>query len=242
MNINDISEINVEDGAETEDITVSNFVSNFKRKAKTHSSLFENSFTQKIVTTSQTNYKDYQSSKFQEYKLGSDEFLTDMTSITAHTKCKIVRDNNGTHVPLESGESVATIAGGVINALIKNFRLFLYSTQLNSERPDRYTILAYLSRFFDADMTDVTDFDYLTGFYIDQSDPNYLLTSKATNCSKEIYESEACSKGHYQSATMFSNSATHTFCQTLDSSFLYSHPNLLLPTVIHRYTSDRQTD
>lgn len=159
MNFNEINEP-IEEGQETEDITVSNFLSSFKRKAKTHTSLFENSFTQRLNTISQVNFSDHASNKFMEYSLASDEFLTDMTTITAHTKCKIVRDNNGTHVPLEEGELVSTISGSVINALIKNFRLFLYTTQLNSERPDRYSILAYLSRFFDADMTTQENFDY----------------------------------------------------------------------------------
>ena len=160
MNYNDIADP-IEEGQETEDISVTNFLSNFKRKAKTHNSLFENSFTQRLNTTSQVNFSDHSSNKFMEYSLTSDEFLTDMSTISAHTKCKIVRDNNGTHVPLEEGELVSTIGGSVIDALIKNFRLFLYTTQLNSERPDRYSILAYLSRFFDRDMTNPENFDYL---------------------------------------------------------------------------------
>ena len=160
MNINDIAEA-IEDGQETEDIGVNNFLSNFKRKAKTHGSLFENSFTERLTTTSQINWTDYDSNKFLEYAVTSNSFLTDMTTITAHAECKIMRDDNGTHVPLESGELVSTISGSVISALIKNFRLYLFTTQINSERPDRYSILAYLSRFFDADMTNDENFDYL---------------------------------------------------------------------------------
>ena len=78
-------------------------------------------------------------------------------------------------------------------------------------------------------------FCYVSGYYIDQSDPNYLLTSRATNCSKLLYEKESCSKGQLQAATLFANSTKHEFCQTLDSPFLYSSPNLLLPTVNYSF-------
>ena len=66
MNYNDIADP-IEEGQETEDISVTNFLSNFKRKAKTHNSLFENSFTQRLNTTSQVNFSDHSSNKFMEY-------------------------------------------------------------------------------------------------------------------------------------------------------------------------------
>ena len=80
MNINEIEE-GIQEHGETENKSIPIFLSNFKRKTKIHGSLFDNSFTQKVTTYSQTNFKDYKSSKFLEFKLDSSEFLSDLISI-----------------------------------------------------------------------------------------------------------------------------------------------------------------
>lgn len=231
MNLSDLG-TSIEENEVVVDKTIENFSKNFKRKIKSHTSLFENSFTQKIVTKSQTNFNEHSSNKYIEFELENPDFLTDLQSLTGHVQCKIVEDmGNGNYKALDSQDLVGLIPGALISNIIKNFRLFLYQSQINSERPDKYSLISYITQYFDAHISDYEEFCMDSGFFLDQSRPDYLVTSHATNCSSELYKNQAISKGFYQSGELFSNSTPHHFCQVLDSPFLFSQPNLLLPTV-----------
>ena len=235
MNLNDLG-VAIEENETVEDKSILSFSQNFKKKIKSHTSLFENSFTQKISTRSQTNFNDFLPNKYIEFELESSDFLTDLQTLTAHVQCKILEDiGDNKYKPLGSGDLIGLIPGALISNLIKNFRLFLYQSQINSERPDKYSLISYITQYFDSHITDFEDFSMDDGFFLDQSRSDYLVTTDASNCSKELYDQEAISKGFYQAGQLFAESTTHHFCQILDSPFLFSQPNLLLPTVSYFY-------
>ena len=121
MNINDFGANIEENEAGEDESVVSMFMDSFKRKTKFHASLFENSFTQKLQTSSLINFHDHASSKFCEYTLTSANFLTDLQSLSAHATCKIMEEkSDGSLVPLEDNVLVGTIPSSVISNIIKN--------------------------------------------------------------------------------------------------------------------------
>lgn len=72
----------------------------------------------------------------------------------------------------------------------------------------------------------------MLGFYCDQSQSHYLLTSMGNHCTAEYLKNEAISQGFYESGYAFAGSPSMTFCEKLNSPFLFSQPNLVLPKVI----------
>ena len=233
MNVNNFGNT-IEENELAENDVFDMFMASFKRKVKFHSSLFENSFTQKITAQPTPNFQDHQSSKYMQFHLVSNEFLSDLHSLTGHIECKIMeKKSDGTLKSLFSGNLIATIPSSVISNCIKNFRLFLYDRQMSPERSDRYSLISYLTQYFNSQLTNPKEIDYETGLYFDQSDANSLVTSKAKTCTKALYTSGAISQGHYESGYIFAESAKHTFCERLNSPFLWSQPNLLLPSVSH---------
>ena len=126
---------------------------------------------------------------------------------------------------------VGTIPSSIIANCIKNFRLFIFDTQISAERPDRYSLISYISHYFNGQLTDPKHCCFDSGLYFDQSSSNYLLTSKGQECSDALLKADGISQGFYESASFFKSSASHTFCEKLQSPFLFSLPNLLLPKV-----------
>ena len=207
------------------------FMDSFKRKTKFHKSLFEHSFTQRINPVSMVNFADHESSKFLEFNLTSQDLLTDMHSLTAHTKCRILELKNDSLTNLDEQTMIGTIPNSIISNIIKNFRLFLFDTQISTEKPDRYSLVSYITQYFNAQMTHAEHWNPITGFYIDQSKSDTLITSRAQNCSEAMLQKGVISKGYFESGANFQNSVSHVFCERLNSPFLYSSPNLLLPEV-----------
>ena len=81
-----------------------------------------------------------------EFRLVSNDFLTDLHSLTGHIECKIQeKKSDGTLQNLARGNLIGTIPSSIISNCIKNFRLFLYDRQLSPERSDRYSLISYLS-------------------------------------------------------------------------------------------------
>ena len=231
MNVNNFGNT-IEENELAENDVFNMFMSSFKRKVKFHPSLFENSFTQKITPQPTPNFSDHKSSKYMEFRLVSNEFLSDLHSLTGHIECKIVeKKSNGTLENLAAGNLVATIPSSIISNCIKNFRLFLYDRQLSPERTDRYSLISYFTQYFNSQLTNLKEIEYETGLYFDQSEASSLVTSEAKSCTKALYKAGAISRGHYDSGTIFAQSAQHTFCERLNSPFLWSQPNLLLPGV-----------
>ena len=89
MNINNFGNT-IEENELAENDVFNMFMSSFKRKVKFHPSLFENSFTQKISPQPTPNFEDHKSSKYMEFRLVSNEFLSDLHSLTGHIECKIM--------------------------------------------------------------------------------------------------------------------------------------------------------
>ena len=232
MNLNSFGST-IEQNESGEDESVSMFMNSFKRKTKFHPSLFENSFVQRVNPINLTNMKDHAATKFLEFNLGSNDFLTDLQSITAHVKCKIVekKADNST-INLGKDIAVGTIPSSIISNLIKNFRLFIFDTQISTEKPDRYSLISYICHYFNGQLTNPENWSFRDGLYFDQSKNDYLLTSSGTECSEALLKSEAISQGFYQSSQVFKESTSHTFCEKIQSPFLFSLPNLLLPKVI----------
>ena len=165
MNINDFGST-IEESEMTESDVTSLFMESFKRKTKFHSSLFENSFTQKLLTSSLLNFHDHESTKYCEYSLTSPDFLTDLQSISAHIKCKIMeKQDDGKLIDLDQNTLIGTIPSSVISNVIKNFRVFIYDTQISTEKSDRYSLISYITQYFNAQFTDIQDWDHDTGYY-----------------------------------------------------------------------------
>ena len=237
MNLQDFG-ATIEESEMTEDAgVVQLFMDSFKRKTKFHKSLFEHSFTQRINPISMVNFKDHETSKFLEFNLSSQDLLTDMHSLTAHTKCRILELKDGTLTNLDDQVMIGTIPNSIVSNIVKNFRLFLFDTQISTEKTDRYSLISYVTQYFNAQMTQADHWNPITGFYIDQSKSDTLITSSAQNCSEAMFEKGVISKGYFESGENFQNSVSHLFCERLNSPFLYSSPNLLLPEVSLRVDS-----
>ena len=223
----------IEENEATEDENViSMFTDSFKRKTKFHPSLFENSFTQKIVSSSLINYQDHAATKFMEFNLSSSDFLTDLPSLTAHIKCCIKElKPDGSIINLDDNLLIGTIPSSLISNVIKNFRLFIFDTQISTEKSDRYSLTSYVTNYFNSQLTHLKHFDMENGYYIDQSEPDYLATSYAKECSETGLENETISRGFFESGSNFANSVSLSFCEKLNSPFLFTQPNLLLPQV-----------
>lgn len=231
MNINNFGNT-IEENELAENDVFNMFMGSFKRKVKFHPSLFENSFTQKISPQPTPNFQDHKPSKYMEFRLVSNDFLTDLHSLTGHIECKIQeKKSDGTLANLTRGNLIGTIPSSIISNCIKNFRLFLYDRQLSPERSDRYSLISYFTQYFNSQLTNLKEIDFDTGLYFDQSEPSFTATSQAKTCSKTQYTASAISRGYYDSGSIFAESATHTFCERLNSPFLWSQPNLLLPGV-----------
>ena len=231
MNINNFGNT-IEENELAENDVFNMFMSSFKRKVKFHPSLFENSFTQKISPQPTPNFEDHKSSKYMEFRLVSNEFLSDLHSLTGHIECKIMeKKSDGTLENLTKGNLIGTIPSSIISNCIKNFRLFLYDRQLSPERSDRYSLISYFTQYFNSQLTNPKEIDFDSGLYFDQSEPSSLVTSEAKSCTKALYTAGSISRGYYDSATIFADSTQHSFCERLNSPFLWSQPNLLLPGV-----------
>ena len=231
MNLNNFG-ATIEENETGENENIGMFMNSFKRKLRFRDSLFENSFVQKINSQNLINMKDHSPSKYMEFNLSSADFLSDLQSITAHIKCKIMEKKaDKTLGNLGSNILVGTIPSSIISNCIKNFRLFIFDTQISAERSDRYSLISYISHYFNGQLTDPKHCCFDDGLYFDQSSSNYLLTSKGEECSEALLKAEAISQGFHDNASFFKSSATHTFCEKLQSPFLFSLPNLLLPKV-----------
>ena len=216
----------IEEGEMSEDSSVQFFLESFKRKTRFHKSLFEHSFTQKLNPISMVNFQDH-SSKFLEFNLSSQDLLTDIQSLTAHCKVKILEKKGEELVPLEDNLMIGTIPSSIVSNIIKNFRLFIFDTQISTEKTDRYSLISYVSQYFNAELNLTEHWNPITGFYIDQSNANSLVTSRATNCNELLMSEGVISRGYFESGINFQNSISHTFCEKLNSPFLYSRPNLI---------------
>ena len=160
MNLHDFGTTIEQNEAVEDDSVVTMFLESFKRKTKFHASLFENSFTQKLNTSSLLNFHDHSSTKFCEYTLTSADFLTDLHSLSAHVRCKIVEEkSDGSLVDLKNDLLVGTIPSSIVSNLIKNFWLFIYDTQISTEKSDRYSLVSYITQYFNAQSTYVKHWD-----------------------------------------------------------------------------------
>ena len=149
---------------------VKQFVSNFRQKIIDHSSNYEHSWTQKLISSTNPNWSDFLNSKFLEFKISEEtECLTNLQSLTAHMTMQMKEFKDGLWVNLPAAEKQARIGlipGDIVNNMIKNMKLFVLETQINSERSERYSLNSFVQKFFSSNLSTSPDMVLSSGFFI----------------------------------------------------------------------------
>ena len=149
---------------------VKKFMSHFRQKIIDHSSNFEHSWTQKLISSTNPNWSDFLNSKFLEFKISEEtECLTNLQSLTAHMTVQMKEYKDGSWVDLPVGENQARIGlipGDLVQNMIKNLKLFVLDTQINSERSERYSLNSFVQKFFSTNLPTSPDMVLASGFFI----------------------------------------------------------------------------
>ena len=218
-----------------EEESMDHFMKTFSKKIDKYDSLFISSFPQKINHKQMINYKAVNDSKYMEFDLGSPDMVSDLSTLTAHMRCKIQEKIGETLTNLKSGDLVGTIPGSVISNSIKNLRVFLYDTQISPEKANRYSLLSYIFEYFNKSNIMKKGINFQNGSYLDQENlrenSDVHLTCRGKEISTAFLNDGKISRGFAHSGRLFNESKSQDIIDRIHSPFLYTGLNLLLPQV-----------
>ena len=208
------------------------FLKTFSKEIKKYDSLFINSFPQKINAIQLINYDNIMDGKYLEFNLGSPDMISDLSTLTAFLECSIKElKEDGTISNLPPDCFCGTIPGSIVSNCIRNCRIFIFDKQISPEKSNRYSLLSYIFNFFDKSKKNSTGINLENGSYLDQDEKNFITTSEAKQVSETALDKKLISSGFYESAKCFKGSQSQSFVDRINSPFLFTDLNLLLPKV-----------
>ena len=99
----------------TENESFDDFLSHYKKKIKDHSSIFEHSYVQRILSESQVNWSDFSQGKYLEFSVNETQHLSQMSSLSAHITVQLLEimpDGSFQELKEDDSARVGLIPGG----------------------------------------------------------------------------------------------------------------------------------